>query len=141
MYRNYFKYIINIIFISNINPYPNIRNYLNNFLKYKDETNPKIRIKANDIKNNTFYLSIEGNLNFNLNIEKKIFEGNADDLILSEGEYYYETYNIKLHKGDINEKFTTFGENFTLESESFLVLRMVEYSLLLYLYFLLLLHF
>ena len=107
------------IFISNINPFPNIRNNLNNFLKYKDETNPKIRIKANDIKNNTFYICIEGNLNFNLNIEKKIFEGNADDLILSEGEYYYETYNIKLHKGDINEKFTTFGENFTLESESF----------------------
>jgi len=103
------------IFISNSNPYPNIRNHLNNFMKYENELNPKIRIKSEDIKN-IFYIGIEGNINFNLTLTKKIYEGDINYLILSEGEYDYIRYNISLDNK--NNKFT-FGEDYNVKSNIF----------------------
>ena len=67
------------IFISGSNPYPNIRNNLNNFMKYENNLNPIIRIKSGDIKNNSFYLGIEGNINFNLIIKRCMCDGDINN--------------------------------------------------------------
>ena len=104
------------IFISNSNPYPSVRNNLNSFLKYKNNMNPKIRIKSKDIKKKGFYIGVWGRLQFNIFLEKKNYEGNIDNLILSEGEYDYINYNISLDNK--NTKFT-FGENYTIKSNIF----------------------
>ena len=104
------------IFISNTDPYPNARYHLNNFMKFENELNPKIRIKAEDVKN-IFYIGIEGNINFNLTLTKKIYEGNINYLILSEGEYDNIKYNISLDNK--NNKFT-FGEDYNVKSSIFI---------------------
>ena len=109
------------IFISNSNPYPNIRNNLNNFMKYANNNNPKIRIKSSDINNNIFYIGIEGILNFNISINKKVYEGDIQNLILSEGEYDYIEYNTPLdnkNKKIIFGEFT-FGNDYTIKSSIF----------------------
>ena len=105
------------IFISGSNPYPNVRNNLNNFMKYENNKNPIIRIKSAEIKKNSFYIGIEGNLRFNITITKKIFEGDIKNLILSNGEYDYIKYNISL---DNNNNNFTFGENYNIKSRIFL---------------------
>jgi hypothetical protein len=60
------------IFISNSNPYPNVRNNLNYFMKYLNNSNPKMYIKSEKIKNNFFYIGIEGKIFFDLKINKKM---------------------------------------------------------------------
>ena len=110
------------IFISSLNPYPNTINNLNNYMKYLNESNPKIRIKSIDIINNTFYLGIEGNISFNLTINKKFYhEGNISNLILSEGEYDYVNYDVSIENKNygIYLGANTFGENFTVKSKIF----------------------
>ena len=104
------------IFISGSNPYPNIRNNLNNFMKYENNLNPIIRIKSGDIKNSSFYLGIDGNINFNLIVKRCMYDGDISNLILTKGEYDYVKYNISLDKNNNN---FTFGENYTIKSHIF----------------------
>ena len=109
------------IFISSSNPYPNIRNNLNHFLKYANCSCPKINIKSLDIKEKTFYIGIEGNVLFNLIINKKIFDGDISKLNLTEGEYDYIDYNVGLGK-EIKKVLIgteTFGEDRDLKSKIF----------------------
>ena len=110
------------IFISSLNPYPNTIDNLNNYMKYLNELNPKIRIKSIDIINNTFYLGIEGNISFDLTINKKFYiEGNISNLILSEGEYDYVNYDVSIENKNygIYLGANTFGGNFTVKSKIF----------------------
>ena len=71
-------------------------------MKYANNNNPKIRIKSSDINNNIFYIGIEGILNFNISINKKVYEGDIQNLILSEGEYDYIEYNTPLDNKNKN---------------------------------------
>lgn len=106
------------IFISNSNPYPNIRNNLNYFMKYSNNLNPKIYIKSENITKNNFYIGIEGKIFFDLKINKKIYE---KEIKPSEGEYDYINYNAtfesKLNK--VLKGSETFGNNYNLKSEIF----------------------
>ena len=96
------------IFLSDKNPYPNIKDYTSKFIKYDNNYNPKVRIKTKSL--NQFYLSIEGILSFNLTI-KKNYSNENEELILSEGEYQKESFNIPILFMDENirnlETFTS----------------------------------
>ena len=107
------------IFISNSNPYPSVRNNLNYFMKYSNNSNPKINIKSKKIKNHCFYIGIEGNMFFNLKINKKLYEG---DIKLSEGEYDYIKYNVtfELKVNKVLKGSETFGKNYNLKSDIFI---------------------
>ena len=106
------------IFISNSNPYPNVRNNLNYFMKYLNNSNPKIYIKSEKIKNNFFYIGIEGKIFFDLKINKKIYE---KEIKLSEGEYDYINYNISFESklSKVLKGSETFGNNYNLISDIF----------------------
>ena len=81
------------IFLSDNNPYPNIKDYTSKFIKYDNNFNPKLRIKTKSL--NQFYIAIEGILSFNLVIKKNYLRENTE-LILSEGEFHKESYNIPI---------------------------------------------
>ena len=85
------------IFISDYNPYPNIKNYTSKFIKYDNNLNPILRIKTNLM--NKFYIGIEGILFFNLTIKKEYNTGH-NELILSNGEYNETSYNISVYLKD-----------------------------------------
>ena len=106
------------IFISNSNPYPSVRNNLNYFMKYSNNLNPKIYIKSKEIKNNFFYIGIEGNIFFDLKINKEIYE---KEIKLSEGEYDYINYNVTFEQkvNKVLKGSETFGNNYNLKSDIF----------------------
>ena len=105
------------IFISNINPYPNIRNNNNSFLKFENNNNPILRIKkfyGNNTYIDKFYIGIEGLLLCDISITKHLSENKTDydNLILSYGEYENVNYNIKVDMGD-GSTLHTFNKNNT----------------------------
>ena len=85
------------IFLSDNNPYPNIKDYISKFIKYDNNFNPKLRIKTKSL--NQFYIAIEGILSFNLVIKKNYIRENIE-LILSEGEFQKESYNVPVAFND-----------------------------------------
>jgi hypothetical protein len=100
------------LFISDKNPYPSIRNYVNNFLKYENNLNPTLIIKTANI--NKFYIGIEGILYFNIIIKKKYCNNTVDynNLILNKGEYQYVNYTyIKYQFKDKHLAIQTFYED------------------------------
>ena len=100
------------IFISDKNPYPSIRNYVNNFLKYENNLNPILIIKTANI--NKFYIGIEGILYFNIIIKKKYCNNSVDynNLNLNKGEYQYVNYTyIKYQFKDKHLAIQTFYED------------------------------
>ena len=100
------------IFISDKNPYPSIRNYVNNFLKYENNLNPILIIKTANI--NKFYIAIEGILYFNIIIKKKYCNNSVDynNLNLNKGEYQYVNYTyIKYQFKDKHLAIQTFYED------------------------------
>ena len=102
------------IFISDTNPYPNIRDYTSKFLKYENNNNPKIRIKSKGI--NKFYIGIEGILKFDINIKKH------NDLInsLSDGDYDYAKFNTSIKFKDNHlTGIYTFGSDYRINSSFF----------------------
>ena len=102
------------IFISDNHPYPNIQDYTIKFLKYEENFNPKLRMKANSI--NQFYISIEGILYGNLTIEKKYNLGKKE-LIQSEGDYNEESYNVSIYlKDETLNNLDTFTSNYRPQS-------------------------
>ena len=60
------------IFVSDNNPYPNIKDYNSKFIKDQNNLNPKIRIKTYLITK--FYIGIEGILFFHITIKKNLVE-------------------------------------------------------------------
>ena len=102
------------IFVSDSNPYPNIKDYTIKFIKYDDNLNPKIRIKAYLL--NKFYIAIKGILYFDLIIEKK-YNLENEEIIKSEGEYEKKPYNISIYlKDEIMKNLESFTSNYKLKS-------------------------
>ena len=100
------------IFISNTNPYPNVRNNNNNFLKFENNKHPILRMKkayGNITYIDKFYIGIEGLLIFNISIKKKFSENEEEheNLILSNGEYENVEYNSEVQLKDLT--VYTFG--------------------------------
>ncbi len=85
------------IFISDNNPYPNIKDYTTKFIKYDNNMNPVLRIKTNLM--NQFYIGIEGILSFNLKIKKER-STDKNELIFSNGEYNEVSYNVSVYLKD-----------------------------------------
>ena len=101
------------IFVSDSNPYPNIKNYVSKFLKYENNNNPKIRINAKEI--DKIYIGIEGTLTFDIKI-KKIKTISSTNL--SDGDYDYINYNTQVKFSD-NRLFYTFGSDYIINSTIF----------------------
>ena len=98
------------IFISDSNPYPNIKNNYSNFLKYENNYNPILRIKSFNISK--FYIGIEGILSFNILITKKYAnEIDFKNLNLSEGDYKNIMYNTQIQLKDKHLPLQTFVIN------------------------------
>ena len=105
------------IFISDNHPYPNVQDYTIKFLKYDNNLNPKLRMKANSISQ--FYISIEGIIYGNLTIEKK-YNLHNKKLIQSEGDYNEESYNISIDlKDKTMNNLNTFTSNYRPKSYFF----------------------
>ena len=105
------------IFISDNNPYPNIKDNSIKFLKYENNLNPKLRMKANSIKQ--FYIAIEGIIYGNLIIEKKYNLGNKN-LIQSEGDYDEKSYEVTINLNDETmNNLETFTSNYRPKSYFF----------------------
>ena len=105
------------IFVSDNNPYPNIKDYTIKFVKYENNLNPKLRLKASSLEQ--FYISIEGILYCNLIIEKKYNTENGE-IIESEGEYNENPYNISIFLGDDTMKnLESFTNNYRPKSTLF----------------------
>ena len=99
------------LFISETNPYPNIINNKNNFLKYYNNLNPKIVIKTVNITK--FYIGIEGKLHFNLNIKRQFSKNNTEyeELVINNGEYEDVLFNYsKFQFKDKHLTIQTFSE-------------------------------
>ena len=97
------------IFISDNNPYPNIKDYTHKFIKYDNNLNPKIKIKTYLKKQ--FYIGIEGVLYFNMTIRRKYSENN--DIIINEGEYMEQEYDISFSfKDDTIKNLETFTSDY-----------------------------
>ena len=90
------------IFVSDENPYPNIKDYTIKFIKYDDNLNPKLRLKASSL--DQFYISIEGIIYCNLTIERK-YNKEINKLIESEGDYKKRPYNISIYLSDDTKKY------------------------------------
>ena len=101
------------IFISDNNPYPNIKDYTHKFIKYDNNLNPKIKIKTYLI--NQFYIGIEGILYFNMTIQRKYIENN--DIFFNEGEYMEQAYNISFSfKDETVKNLETFTSDYRPQS-------------------------
>lgn len=97
------------IFISDNNPYPNIKDYTQKFIKYDNNLNPKIKIKTFLI--NQFYIGIEGILYFNITIRRKYIENN--NIFFNEGEYIEQAYNISFSfKDETIKNLETFTSDY-----------------------------
>ena len=97
------------IFISDNNPYPNIKDYTHKFIKYDNNLNPKIKIKTYLKKQ--FYIGIEGVLYFNMTIRRKFSENN--DIIINEGEYMEQEYDISFSfKDETIKNLETFTSDY-----------------------------
>ena len=102
------------IFVSDNNPYPNIKDYNSKFIKYHNNLNPKIRIKT--YLRNQFYIGIEGILYFNLTIRRKYIT-KINELILTEGEYNIEPYNNSVYfKDETLKNLETFTSDYRPQS-------------------------
>ena len=102
------------IFISDKNPYPNIRDNTNSFIKYENNLNPILLIKS--FKINAFYIAIEGKLFFDIVIKRKCAK-NLDEfnkLIFNKGEYEYINYENQFQLGDKHITIQTFPNNYTV---------------------------
>ena len=105
------------IFVSDNNPYPNIKDYTTKFIKYHNNLKPKIRIKTYLI--NQFYIGIEGILLFNLTIRRK-YTTNINKLNLTEGEYNTEPYNNSVYfKDETLKNLETFTSDYRPRSTLF----------------------
>ena len=98
------------IFVSDNNPYPNIKDYTSKFIKYHNNLNPKIRIKTYLI--NQFYIGIEGILTFNLTVRRKYIT-KINELILTRGEYSRKPYNNSVYfKDETLKNLETFTSDY-----------------------------
>lgn len=104
------------IFISDNNPFPNVKDYTSKFIKYDNNLNPILRIKTNLISQ--FYIAIEGILYFNLTVKKR-YNIENNELILSEGEYNEMAYNISVYfKDETIKNLESFTYDYRPESNS-----------------------
>ena len=102
------------IFISDNNPYPNIKDYTHKFIKYDNNLNPKIRIKSFSLKQ--FYIGIEGKLYFDMTIQRKYIKDN-EEVDFNEGEYNNKSYNISVYlKDETIKNLETFTNDYRPKS-------------------------
>ena len=100
------------IFISENNPYPNIKDYTHKYIKYENNLNPKIRIKTFLL--NQFYIGIEGVLYFNLTIQRK-YNNETNKINFNAGEYDEGPYNVPVSlKDEIIKNLETFTSDYKI---------------------------
>ena len=98
------------IFLSDNNPYPNIKDYTHKFIKYDNNFNPKMRIKTH--LKNQFYIGVEGIVFFNITITRKYNNDNRE-LLFSEGEFKEQSYNVSISfKDDQIKNLETFSSDY-----------------------------
>lgn len=98
------------IFLSDNNPYPNIKDYTYKFIKYDNNFNPKMRIKT--YSKNQFYIGVEGIIYFNITITRKYNNDNRE-ILLNEGEYKEQSYNVSISfKDDQIKNLETFSSDY-----------------------------
>lgn len=98
------------IFLSDNNPYPNIKDYTHKLINYDNNFNPKMRIKTH--LKNQFYLGVEGIVYFNITITRKYNNDNRE-ILFSEGEFNEQSYNVSISfKDDLIKNLETFSSDY-----------------------------